>query len=327
MRCVHRDRRWRRDALVQRAGIGGGGALGDHDRGAGEGRHPAPAAGGLDRRGRRAVRLLPGGADHVRRGAARQERLADRRRDRCGDGGQPVPLRHVPAHPARDQARRRPDGRCRVKPTSYQADAGMHDFIAWAEGSRATALPFRIVKLRRRGFLRLTGIAGGGLMLGLYTACKDSSTTQPAATDTDMAAMFEPSAYLKIAGDEIVIFAPNPEIGQGVKTSLPMVVAEELDAAWTDVRVEQSAIDEARYGNQMAGGSRSIPDRWNALRQAGATARAMLVAAAAQRWSVPAAECTTRESQVSHAASGRQASYFELAADAARQPVPDPAGL
>ena len=214
-----------------------------------------------------------------------------------------------------------------MRAISYKADPGMQEFIAWAEGSRGSSPVFRILKLGRREFLKLTGLAGGGLMLGLQTACKDSATTTTPAPADGAAAAFEPSAFIKIAGDEIVIVAPNPEVGQGVKTSLPMIVAEELDAAWTDVRVEQSAIDEARFGRQVAGGSRSVPDRWDGLRQAGASARAMLVAAAAARWNVPAGECTTSESQVSHGKSGQHATYFELAADAARQPVPDAAGL
>jgi isoquinoline 1-oxidoreductase beta subunit len=105
-----------------------------------------------------------------------------------------------------------------------------------------------------------------------------------------------------------LIFAVNPDLGQGVKTSLPMIVAEELDAAWGDVRIEQAAIDAARYGEQFAGGSRSVPTHWKALRHAGAAARTMLVAAAAARWGVPAAECSTGDSHVLHAASGRRLS-------------------
>ncbi|MCE2392801.1 MAG: xanthine dehydrogenase family protein molybdopterin-binding subunit [Proteobacteria bacterium] len=161
-------------------------------------------------------------------------------------------------------------------------------------------------------------------MLGLQLGGRSALASQAADADADS---FEPGVYLKIAGGEIVIYAPNPEVGQGVKTSLPMLVAEELDAAWTDVRVEQSPIDAERYGRQFAGGSRSIPDRWEGLRQAGASARAMLIAAAAKRWGVPAPECETAESRVTHPASGRSASYFELAAEAARQPLPSPDSL
>ena len=121
---------------------------------------------------------------------------------------------------------------------------------------------------------------------------------------------------------KIVLFAKNPEVGQGVKTSLPLIVAEELDADWTQVEVRQSVIDAALYGPQFAGGSLSIPMNFDVLRRAGATARAMLVAAAAKTWNVPAAELTTENSAVRHAASNRSASYGELAELAATMPVP-----
>ena len=130
---------------------------------------------------------------------------------------------------------------------------------------------------------------------------------------------------MKIGDGAIVIYAPNPEIGQGVKTSLPMIVAEELDAAWPDVRVEQSSIDAAAYGGQVAGGSRSVPSCWDAMRRAGAVARAMLVSAAAKQWGVKESECRTQNSTVTHAATGRTVSYFDIANDAAKLPVPDAA--
>ena len=202
---------------------------------------------------------------------------------------------------------------------SFRTDPFLHEFAEAAQmGSRVTT---HVVKLGRRRFLELTGITGGGLMLGLTVGCTREAEALP-----DPDAPFSPNAYLTVSGDAIVIYAPNPEIGQGVKTSLPMIVAEELDASWSDVRVEQSKID-ATYGRQTAGGSRSIPSMWEPLRQAGAVGRAMLIGAAAVRWGVPAKECTTAGSRVSHAGSGRSASYFELAAEAARLPVPDPASL
>ena len=108
-------------------------------------------------------------------------------------------------------------------------------------------------------------------------------------------AAFDANPYVQIQPDgKIVLFAKNPDVGQGVKTSLPMIVAEELDADWQQVEVRQSVIDAALYGPQFAGGSLSIPMNYDSLRRAGATARAMLVAAAAKTWNVPAAELTTR---------------------------------
>ncbi len=178
-------------------------------------------------------------------------------------------------------------------------------------------------KLDRRGFLKLTGLAGAGLTLA---ACIDA----PRGGDRSVAAgsSFTPNAFVNIGTDGIVtIVSKAPEIGQGIKTAFPMIVAEELDARWDDVRVEQARIDPETFGRQSAGGSRSIPSAWDQLRTAGAAARAMLVAAAAERLGVPAAELATRDSTVIHEASGRTLGYGELAGAAARLPVPDPASL
>src|SRR5690606_21188385 len=124
-----------------------------------------------------------------------------------------------------------------------------------------------------------------------------------------------PDAYVKIAADgKITLYSKNPEIGQGIKTAFGMILAEELDAKWTDVTVEQAPVDAGIYPMQLAGGSLSIPWAYDMLRQSGAAARAMLVAAAAQEWGVPASEITTSESVVTHAASRRSMSYGQLAA-------------
>jgi isoquinoline 1-oxidoreductase beta subunit len=192
-------------------------------------------------------------------------------------------------------------------------DPFLRAFVAGVE--RGDGVAPRVFRMGRRAFLAATGITGGGLMLGVGVARRAS-----ASNSGDEA--FVPNAYLRIAHDHVLIYAVNPEVGQGVKTSLPMIVAEELDAAWSDVRVEQSVIDVARFGEQRAGGSRSVPTHWDALCRAGASARAMLVGAAAARWGVTPETCTTRDSAVLHAASGRRASYFELASAAARQPLP-----
>jgi isoquinoline 1-oxidoreductase beta subunit len=179
-------------------------------------------------------------------------------------------------------------------------------------------------KIDRRSFLRLTGIAGGGLMLGVTVGCSPEEAAEQAAGPVlPPEGSVSLNAYVQITADGIVIQSPNPEIGQGVNTSLPMIVAEELDAAWEDVTVVQAETHE-RFDRQMSGGSRSIPTRWLPLRQAGATARHMLVAAAALQWEVDPAECETRDSMVIHTATGRQLSYMELASSAAEQPVPEP---
>ncbi|MDX1500677.1 MAG: molybdopterin cofactor-binding domain-containing protein, partial [Woeseiaceae bacterium] len=178
-------------------------------------------------------------------------------------------------------------------------------------------------KLDRRSFLKLTGLAGAGLTLA---ACTDAPSTD--VVSAGAGSSFEPNAFINVGTDGIVtIVSKAPEIGQGIKTAFPMIVAEELDANWDDVRVEQARIDPETFGRQSAGGSRSIPSAWDQLRTAGASARAMLVAAAAARLGVPATELVTRDGTVSHEASGRTLGYGELAAAAAELPVPDPASL
>ncbi|RPI64060.1 MAG: xanthine dehydrogenase family protein molybdopterin-binding subunit, partial [Lysobacterales bacterium] len=178
--------------------------------------------------------------------------------------------------------------------------------------------------LSRRGFIKLTGLAGGGLVLAVSL----SQGARQALAQPSGSAAFDANPYVQIQPDgKIVLFAKNPDVGQGVKTSLPMIVAEELDADWQHVEVRQSIIDASLYGPQFAGGSLSIPMNYESLRRAGATARAMLGAAAAKTWNVPAAELTTQASTVRHAASNRSATYGELAEVAATLPVPDAASV
>src|SRR5690606_38079393 len=141
-------------------------------------------------------------------------------------------------------------------------------------------------------------------------------------------ATFAPNAYVQIRPDgTVVLYAKNPDVGQGVKTALPMIVAEELDADWSKVRVEQAPISMALYGAQFAGGSMSVPMNFDTLRRAGAVARAMLVAAAAERLGVAANELSTDAGYVVHQASGRRIGYGELAEAAAKLPVPDAASV
>ena len=168
----------------------------------------------------------------------------------------------------------------------------------------------------RRNFLRVSALAGGGMMIALQVDPVELFAQAPAA--------FAPNSFIKIAPDGVVtIIAKNPEVGQGVKTSMVMLIAEELDVDFKDVRIEQADVDAAKYGPQNAGGSTATPTNWEPLRRAGAAGRQMLVAAAAQTWSVPEADLTTESGRVHHRASNRSLGYGELATKAATLTPPD----
>ena len=170
--------------------------------------------------------------------------------------------------------------------------------------------------LSRRSFLQLSAAAGGGFLLGLY---------EPGAMFAQRpgAMSLVPNSFIRISPDgTITLKARNAEIGQGVRTSLPMMIAEELDADWAHVKIEQADYNEALYGGQSSGGSTSTPNAWEPLRRIGAAGRELLVAAAAEQWGVPASECSTEPSRVVHKASGRTAGYGELADRAAKLTPP-----
>ncbi len=173
----------------------------------------------------------------------------------------------------------------------------------------------------RRSFLKCTALAGGGMMLGFswLASCNPS----PEEVKKMPKNWFEINGYIKIGENGLVtIMSPNPEIGQNVKTSMPMIVAEELDVDWNDVIVEQAPLNTEIFTRQLAGGSQSIRQGWDGLRMAGASARKMLVAAAAQAWQVPAEEITTREGVLMHEASGKSDSFGAFASAAAKLEVP-----
>jgi isoquinoline 1-oxidoreductase beta subunit len=169
----------------------------------------------------------------------------------------------------------------------------------------------------RRQFLKISSIAGGGIMLG-FNLLSHAEVTGHIIEN----AVFEPNAYITIDSKGLVtLMAPNPEIGQGVKTALPMILAEELNVKWDSVYVEMAPLDK-KYGSQVAGGSGAIRSRFTPIRQAGATARVMLITAAAQQWAVPEGECYAEDGFVYHKPSGKKLGYGELAAKAATLPVP-----
>ncbi|OJY74513.1 MAG: hypothetical protein BGP09_18195 [Rhizobium sp. 60-20] len=174
----------------------------------------------------------------------------------------------------------------------------------------------------RRGFFKLAGGSAAGLILGFYLGGEAFAAEATDGRDQPM------NAFIRIAPDNtITIYSKCPEIGQGIKTSFGVIIAEELDADWNHVVMEQADINPKVYGSQGAGGSTSIPHAWTQLRQAGASAKAMLVAAAAKQWGVDASQITARDSALTHAASGRSASYGAMAVAAAGVPVPDPQSL
>lgn len=168
----------------------------------------------------------------------------------------------------------------------------------------------------RRNFLRVSMIAGGGMLVG-FSALSNSETV-----DNTEAPPFSPNAYIKISPDgKITLMSPNPEIGQGVKTSLVMLIAEEMYVDWQTIDVEIAPLD-AKYGSQTTGGSGAIRSRYEPLRKAGATAKALLMAAAADTWSVAVTECYAEKGFIIHKSSGKKLSYGELATKAAGMPVP-----
>jgi isoquinoline 1-oxidoreductase beta subunit len=179
------------------------------------------------------------------------------------------------------------------------------------DSMHSAAKPLNSRPLSRRTFLQITALTGGGLALGLFDS---PFALAQGAPRPDLS----PRAFIHIAPDGVItLMAKSPEIGQGVKTMYPMMIAEELDADWSRVRVQQADLDESLYGGQSAGGSVGTQSNYLPLRRVGAACRQMLVAAAATRWAVPPSECTTELSRVLHAASGRSVGYGELATDAA----------
>ena len=205
-----------------------------------------------------------------------------------------------------------------------QSDAYLSALISEVRsGPPAKASP----PMGRRTFFKLAGAGAAGLVLGFHLgdAAFAADTANGAAADGNDLVM---NAFIRIAPDNtITIYSKAPEIGQGIKTSFGVIIADELDADWNHVVMEQAPINPKVYGSQGAGGSTSIPRAWDQLRQAGAGAKAMLIAAAAREWGVDPSQITAQDLVLTHAASGKSATYGSLAAAAATMPVPDPKSL
>ena len=177
--------------------------------------------------------------------------------------------------------------------------------------------------MNRRSFLSVSAVAGGGVMFSLLA--KPAKIFAQSQYGVPPPAPLSPVAFIKVGPDNVVsIMAKNPEVGQGIKTALPMVIADELDVRWQDVRLEQADLNQSKYGGQLAGGSTATPTNWDPLRQVGAAGRAMFIAAAAQTWNVPESELTTDSGKVMHKASNRSITYGAIAAKVATMKPPDP---
>ena len=184
----------------------------------------------------------------------------------------------------------------------------------------------------RRKFLQGSAALTGGLVIGFYLPLKSGRAYAAEAPSAQAKQIYPPNAFIRIAPDDsITIIVNKSEMGQGVYTSLPMLVAEELEADWSRIRVESAPVapvyNHTAFGVQITGGSTSVPSSWEQLRRVGASARMMLTRAAAQQWGVPENECHAANSQVIHARSGKKSSYGALADAAAKLPLPDNVSL
>ena len=174
-------------------------------------------------------------------------------------------------------------------------------------------------RISRREFLERTGKVGGGLIFALTL----TSACQPGKDDSDGKSSVAPNVYVNIREDGVVeIYCHRSEMGQGIRTCLPQIIADEMDADWDSIEIIQALGDE-KYGDQNTDGSTSIRRHFDLLRTAGASARETLIAAAAATWDVPTAECMTREHAVHHETSGRSAGFGELVGAAAEVAVPE----
>jgi isoquinoline 1-oxidoreductase beta subunit len=189
-----------------------------------------------------------------------------------------------------------------------------------------------IKQLDRRSFFKISTLAGGGVMIGLYSGSVSETLAQgrggAGAPGGGAAAAVNPNVYITINPDNtFAVIAKNPETGQGMKNSLPMLIADEFDVDWKQVKVQQADLDGTKYTGQIEGGSTATPTNYIPMRQVGAAGRLMMVGAAAANWNVPVSELTTGGGSVKHAASNRTATYASLAAKAATMPLPDAAAI
>src|SRR6516165_10250333 len=182
----------------------------------------------------------------------------------------------------------------------------------------------KVENVSRRSILKGLGIAGGFVLAAPVMPRPAFAAYETGASKMPHDTVVDPRVFVAIAPDgTVTIVAHRSEMGTGVRTSLPLIVAEEMEADWSRVRIQQAHGDEVKYGNQDTDGSRSTRHYLMPMRQIGASARTMLEAAAAKRWGVAASEVKAVNHEVVHAASGRRIGFGDLAADAAKEPVPN----
>src|SRR5215467_14445337 len=281
MRRLHSARRRSCGALLLDTGFSSG-RQEHHDHRRPRHQWTARIAEGMDRRGCSTMRLLSAGTDHGGGGAVGEESASIRRRDHQNHEWEHLPMWYLRSHPARDSPRRQL-GRWTMSPLS------------------------------RREFITAGVAAGAGLVVGFYL---------PHSSSEKASGSFEPNAYLRITPDDkVTVVVARSEMGQGVRTALPMILAEELEADWKQIEIEQAGAS-TLFGDQTTGGSASIRTTWDPMRKAGATAREMLISAAALTWGVPRSTCAAENGHIKHAASNRSLSYGDLVAKASTLPIP-----
>src|ERR1700694_2526108 len=256
------------------------------------------------------MRLLPGRPDHAGRRAPHGKSKTHTRPDTRGDVGQHLPLRLLPTYRKRGPSR---------------FDGGLiMNIITSPDRLRGIEGRIKVENVSRRSILRGLGIAGGLVLAAPVMSRQAFAAYQTGAGEMPHGTVVDPRVFVAIASDgTVTIVAHRAEMGTGVRTSLPLIVAEEMEADWSRVKVAQAPGDEVKFGNQDTDGSRSTRHYLIPMRQVGASARMMLEAAAAKRWNVPVTEVKAVNHEVVHTASGRKLGYGELAADAAKESVPN----
>src|ERR1700716_3786994 len=260
------------------------------------------------------MRLLPGRTDYAGRCPPHGKFKTHPRSDPRSDVGQYLPVRLLPTHRKRGQSR---------------FDGGLTMNIITNPGKlRGFERHIKVENVSRRRILKGLGIAGGLVLAAPVMSRQAFAAYQTGAGKMPHGTVVDPRVFVAIASDgTVTIVAHRAEMGTGVRTSLPLIVAEEMEADWSRVKVAQAHGDEVKYGNQDTDGSRSTRHYLIPMREIGASARTMLEAAAAKRWGVPASEVKAVNHEVVHSASGRHLGFGELAADAAKESVPNVEGL